>query len=296
MRNPAPTVFEEETPLRIERLGPWLTAKLAEFDAVVFDVDGVLMRERKPLPGSLELIEQLRRAAVPFNLLTNDGCHSPEEKTAYLRRCGFDFGPEDIVSSSHGLMELVPKHRWTGRRFFVMGYLGEPCYARRAGLVPVRDLNRLASCQGVIVGEMDYDWQATITAVFNRLRSRSETPLVVPNPDEFFPGREGDLEVASGAVARFIQTLARSAGLNVEPIYLGKPYAPIFEMNHRQLERRCGRAIDRRRVLFAGDSLEGDVRGGRDYGYRTVLVMTGITDRHMLRGSSVQPEIVAQAL
>lgn len=283
-------------PVETDRIAPWLKAHIDEFDAVVFDVDGVLMRDRKPLPGSLDLIDWLRKTGVPFNLLTNDGCHSPEEKTEFLRRCGFDFEVADVVSSSHGLIELAREKNWAGRRFFVMGALGEPCYAERAGLIPVRDLAGLDDCTGVIVGEKEYDWQSTITAIFNRLRYDPDFPLVVPNPDEVFPGSGGDLEVASGAIARFIERLAGNAGVTARPVYLGKPYAPIFAMNHRRLEQRCGHRIERSSVLFMGDSLTGDVRGGRDFGYRTALLMTGITTPAMLRASSVWPDLIAQSL
>ena len=38
--------------------------------------------------GAAELLETLERRGLPYGLLTNDACHSPEEKTEYLRTSG----------------------------------------------------------------------------------------------------------------------------------------------------------------------------------------------------------------
>jgi len=275
---------------------PWLQSHRDELDAIVFDVDGVLMTARHPTPGSGELIDRLRADDVPFALLTNDGCHSPEEKTELLRSCGMEFSPGDIVSASHGLVELAAERNWAGKQFFVMGYLGNPCYAERAGLRSTCDADALCECAGAIVGEKKYDWEEVITAVFNFLIAHSDAPLIVPNPDEYFPGSSVSLHVASGAVGRFLQQLCRTYGHDVQPVYLGKPYAPIFLYNHHRIEKQLGRQVAHERVMIVGDSLASDIRGGLDFGYRTALVLTGITPRHMLSRSLTQPELVFETL
>ena len=48
--------------------------------------------------------------------------------------------------------------------------------------------------------------------------------------------------------------------------------------------------------VLVGDSLTGDIAGGRDFGYRTVLVMTGITTPEMLARSEIRPELVFAAV
>ncbi len=275
--------------------GDWLQRRGANFDAVVFDIDGVLMVAHQPAPGAGELVARLRGEGKPFFLLTNDGCHSPEEKCAALAACGMEFSPEEIVSSGHGLAEWVEAAGRGGELFFAMGSLGRPCYGERAGLRITRSLERLPECRGVVVGEKDYDWEPVINAVFNHLIRSPSPTLVTPNPDEYF--RRGDaLHLASGAVARFLQQVCRTYGRPVEPAYLGKPYAPIFETNHHRIERALGRRVARERVLIVGDSLEADIRGGRDFGYRTALVLTGVTPADALARAEVAPDFVFERL
>jgi len=277
--------------------GRWLAEHRNELDAVLLDVDGVLITGRRPLPGAPELSEWLRDNGVPFFLLTNDGCNSPRQKVRGLAASGMKFRVDEIVSASHGLAELVEQRGWRGRRFFLMGgQLGNPCYAEAAGLAVIRSTDRLHDCFGVVVGEKKYDWEEVITAVFNFLIRNPEAPLVIPNPDAYFPARHGRLHLASGATGGFVQQLCQSYGRELEPIYLGKPYEPIFLHAHHRLERKLDRSVPRDRVVIVGDSLASDIRGGRDFGYRTALVLSGLTTPPMLSRAPIQPDLAFEGL
>ena len=274
----------------------WLAEHDDDLEAVVFDIDGVLLRGRDPVAGAPELIDRFHDAGKPFALLTNDGSHSPEQKTRYLRDCGVRVEPDDLVSCSHALIELSAERHWTGERFFVLGDLGDPCYAELAGLRVVHDADAIDSCRGIIVGENRYDWHRHVTAAFNFLIRHPETPFIIPNPDDYFPSRAGAFGIAAGAIGRFIQQLCASHGVRIEPIYLGKPYDPIFRFSHHRLEKRLGRRIPPHRVLLAGDSLKSDIPGGKSFGYRTALMLTGITTRDGLVDACATPDVVCESL
>jgi NagD protein len=276
----------------------WLFAHAAEIDALLLDVDGVLMTSHTPLPGSVDLLAALRSHGIPFLLLTNDGCNSPAEKVADLARCGLHFAVDELVSSSHALEELAQERQWQGERFFVMGELGDPCYAEAAGIRTTRDQQALTdgTCRGILVGEKSYDWEQAITGVFNFLIQHPEAPVVVPNPDLYFPIEGGRLHPASGATVGFLQYLCRTYGFDIDPIFLGKPSAPIYDHARHVVESRLGHAVPKDRLFMLGDSLASDIRGGRSYGTRTGLMLTGITTPAILAASDVQPEFVFSAL
>ena len=71
-----------------------MTAGL-EVDAVLLDIDGVLVTSWVALPGSIEAVAALRAAGVPFRLLTNTTTHTRAGLAATLREAGFDFAPPD---------------------------------------------------------------------------------------------------------------------------------------------------------------------------------------------------------
>ena len=108
----------------------WFQARRADFDAVVFDVDGVLILDARPVPGSLEFVGRLRQWQTPLALLTNDGNHSIAEKNAFLRHAGFEFRDEEITSCSQGLLETAGLMGLTGKAVFVAGDLGNPATRR----------------------------------------------------------------------------------------------------------------------------------------------------------------------
>jgi len=266
---------------------------MADFDAVVFDIDGVLLIGSHPVPGSVEFIRFLQQLQKPYGLLTNDGDHSHAEKNDYLRRCGFDFKDDDITSCADGLVEVAASLQWHGALFFRAGQLGIPSYAVAAGLVETLDVSRMEDCKGFIIGDGQYDWQKMVNAALNILIHHPELPVICVNPDEFFPVKGGRIEVGSGGVSRFLQRLLATYGVQKELIYLGKPYRPIFEHNHHMLELRCGRPLAPPRVLMVGDSLAADIRGGAQFGYRTALMLTGMTKPlHLVADAPAAPDWV----
>jgi HAD superfamily hydrolase (TIGR01450 family) len=270
----------------------WFDQHRDELDAVVLDIDGVLQVGGRAIPGSIQMISRLRRLHVPVSLLTNDGSSSVAQKRQKLNRRGFDFRRDEITSCGDGLVEFVEKRRLRGRLFFVLGSLGSPNYATRAGLRITRNLARLSRCDGVIVGEHEYDWEPAINAVINSFARHPDRLLIAPNPDEYYPGRRGTIRIASGGVARFVQRVLDTCGVALDPIYLGKPYQPIFQHHHALLERRLGRKISRRRVLMLGDSMASDVCGAAGFGYRSGLMLTGLTTEHRLSRLTPKPDLV----
>ena len=179
-----------------KKLISWLEKNIGELDAVVLDIDGVLMRSRKALPGSRDLLHLLRERNIPHTLLTNDGCSSVEEKSRALKTAGLDVLPSKICSSGQVLLDLAKREGYEGKRFYVMGMLGRPSYADLAGLETVRGVDGIDGCTGVVIGEREYSWEPAINAAINFFIKHPKAPLIVPNPDLYFP--PGRTEAAPG--------------------------------------------------------------------------------------------------
>ncbi len=274
----------------------WLESNGIGIDALVFDVDGVLAVGRQATPGSRELLAFLRHNGTPFVILTNDANHSTLQKAERLRSAEVKVSPDEIVSAGHGLIEITESNNLVGAKFFVMGSLGAPCYAVEAGMQVTRDMEEIDTCRGVIVGEENYDWESVINGVVNFFIRMPEALLIIPNPDEYFPRSMGRIHIGAGGVGRFIQKTLSTYGVEVDPVYLGKPYSPIFQFCLKQLEQKMGRLPDRRNVMMIGDFLDADIKGANDFGMRSALVLTGVTEEHMLENSPVKPELVFETL
>ncbi|MBN1863624.1 MAG: HAD hydrolase-like protein [Victivallales bacterium] len=280
----------------------WWSGNLGDYSAIFFDIDGTLISGGRALPGAADVIKLLRDSRFPFCLLTNDGNHSLEEKSGILNAGGLDISVDEIVSCCSALKYLAIREGYQGKRFFAMGELGNPDFAELAGMRVVRDISKIHFCAGVIVGEGCYNWQSNINAVVNFFISRGgDAVMIVPNPDSYWPnGSNGEIGIGAGGKARFVCTILREYGIKVKPLYLGKPYTPVYRCALRHLSELHGLPgkITRKRILMLGDSLFSDIRGARRAGFSSGLLLTGITNSGHVRrapGHS-RPDMIFRAL
>lgn len=258
----------------------WWQTECQNFAAILFDIDGTLVSGLHLLNGADILLEQLRQRHFPFYLLTNDGNHSIQEKSLLLGKAGLKISPDEIVSCGMAIAHFVERHNAFGQTFFVMGDLGKPCYAEIAGLKVCREVSHIHNCSGVIIGEGFYDWQKNINAVFNFFIKKPDMPLLVPNPDSYWPnGKGGGFGIGAGGKARFICGILEEMGIIVKPEYFGKPYSAIYEYTVDLLKRRFGLPdnISYGTILMLGDSLKSDIKGANILGIKSGLMLTGIT-------------------
>ncbi len=258
----------------------WWSENKIFFDAVLFDIDGTLISGNDYLPGAGDLLAQMRKDNFPFYLLTNDGNHSTIEKSVILSAAGIDVSPDEIISCGSALGSYAKKNGYTGKMFYVLGELGTPDYAELGGLKVCRDPKEIANCDGVIIGEGNYDWESNINAAFNYFILNPDKPLIVPNPDSYWPaGPHGELCIGAGGKARFLSAVLADMGITMNPVYLGKPSAAIFDLALDTLCDRYGLSADinRKKIIMLGDSMRSDIKGAMNSGLSSCLLLTGIT-------------------
>ncbi len=66
----------------------WLKNDRQDLKAILFDIDGTLIRGRMQLPGAGKLLRYLDERELLYLLLTNDAVHSHQEKCKYFHRAG----------------------------------------------------------------------------------------------------------------------------------------------------------------------------------------------------------------
>ena len=279
----------------------WWKKNAAFYAAIFFDVDGCLISGKHALPGAIKIIEYLRKLQFPFSLLTNDGNHSIEEKCVILNQRGLDISTDELVACSSALVPLAKKKGYIGKKFFAMGKLGTPDFAELAGMKVVRDTTKIGSCCGIIIGEGSYDWQPNISAVINYYIQGGERLMIVPNPDSYWPdGINGEIGIGAGGKARFLCTILREYGIKVKPLYLGKPYSPIYRCALKHLRERFNLSgkVSGKKILMLGDSLLSDIRGANRVGFSSGLVLTGITNMSHVEkaGKNCQPDFIFKTL
>jgi 4-nitrophenyl phosphatase len=104
------------------------------------------------------------------------------------------------------------------------------------------------------------------------------------NGDVTFPTERG-ISHGNGAILA-----ALTAASGIRPKIIGKPYPAIMQMAVARL------GLPKARIAAVGDRLETDILGAKNAGLKSILVLTGVTSRKMLRGNMVHPTWVIEGL
>ena len=252
---------------------PYITfAQLLEqFDVILFDSDGVLVRWPTAIPHAPEAIAKLNALGKPYFVLTNDASQVAETRAAHYAQLGLAIDPDKIISSGMLLKAWFKEHGLQGARCVVLGTEDSIKYVRDAGgqVVPFNE-----GFDVLVVGDQDGfpfldATRAVLSTLFRQLDRGDTARLVVPNPDLYYPERDG-FGFASGSVAGMFE-----AALNLRYpdrpdltfARLGKPHPAMFEEIFRRTPTR--------NLVMIGDTPSTDIRGANNVGVTSVLVETG---------------------
>jgi len=246
---------------------------MLEVDSLILDMDGVLWRGSRPMPGLRLFFEALRRRGIDFILATNNSTRTVEHYVDKLAGMGAQVRPEQVLTSAYATADYLLTVAERGAAVYPVGEAGIMDALESRGFRPTAE-----KAEFVVAGldrGFTYDKMATAaTLIGNGARFIGTNPdLTLPTPDGPRPG--------AGAILAAI-----SAASGVEPTITGKPEPLMFQQALAKLGARPERAA------MVGDRLETDIQGGKNAGVRTILLLSGVTDREQLARSPIQPDWV----
>jgi len=248
----------------------------ARYDALLFDLDGVLFRGDRPLPHASETVAELRRRGDGLAFLTNNSSRTPAMVVEHLASVGIDASPDEVETSALTTAATLAERGVT--RAFVIGEAGLRGALADAGIAIV---GADAEPDVVAVGwdrSVDYDALRDASVLI-----QGGAALIGSNADASYPTADGPDWPGTGAILAAIET---ATGTRAE--VMGKPNGPLFE----HALRRAGGG----RPLVIGDRIDTDVDGAARLGWDSLLVLTGITSRADLDGVEPPPTYVAEDL
>lgn len=246
---------------------------LRKLGNLIIDMDGVLYRGNQAIPGTPEFLAFLRAQHIGFVMATNNSTRTPQQYVEKLAKMGVTISEHEVITSAQATASFLASTVPAGTPMFVVGQDGLREALCSAGFNLVE-----ADAQYVVVG-MDFSVQ------FERLAKatlliRGGAEFIGTNPDRTFPSERGIIPGA-GSLLAFLETAT-----DIKPTVIGKPETAMLDL----ARERMAAAPETTAVL--GDRLETDILAGQRAGLATILVLSGITDRSMLAGAEIQPDLV----
>lgn len=233
---------------------------LDRFDALLFDLDGVVYVGPDAVPHAVEVIEAARGDGVDCVFITNNAARMPDTVAHHLTEIGIPARSRDVVTSPQAAVTVLGDFVPPGSRILVIGGPGIAEELRQRGYVPVASLEE--DPVGIVQGfSPDLGWRDLAEATF---AVRAGLPWIATNPDRTFPTPRG----AAPGNGALVGLVAEAAGRGPDAV-AGKPEPPLM----REALVRCGAA----RPLMVGDRLDTDIAAGERVGIPSLLVLTGVT-------------------
>ncbi|HET6793793.1 MAG TPA: HAD-IIA family hydrolase [Acidimicrobiales bacterium] len=220
--------------------------------AWIIDLDGVIWLAQKPIPGSREAVDRLRRSGRQVVFVTNNSSMTVGDYRVKLESMGIAIEAREILTSAQAAASLLDP----GTSALVCAGAGvEEALAER-GVEARRD----PPADAVVVGwHRDFDFDR-LTAACRGVWGGSR--LVATNEDATYPTPDGLLPGAGSILAAVVRATGRDAEV------AGKPHQPIVDL----LAQRAG-SVD----MVVGDRLDTDGLLARRLGAPFGLVLTGVT-------------------
>lgn len=243
----------------------------------LIDMDGVIYRGHQLIPGADSFIRLLRDNDIPFLFLTNNSQRTRRDVAMKLKRMGIDVEERHIFTCAQATARFLARQKPHGTAFVV----GE------SGLTHALHENGYAIVDHdpdyVVVGE---GRTFTCEMIDNAVKMvLGGARLIATNMDPNCPTANGGMRVGCGAVVAMLE-----AATGVKAFSVGKPSPVMMRVARKEL------GLSAEQTTMIGDTMETDIQGGVQMGYRTVLVLTGGTRREDLGRYAYRPDHVVESI
>jgi NagD protein len=242
----------------------------------LIDMDGVIYRGTELIPGASEFVARLRRERVPYLFLTNNSQRTRRDVATKLQRMGIEADARDVFTCAMATARFLASQKPHGTAFVI----GE------GGLLQALHENGYAVVDRapdyVVVGE---GRTVTLEILEHAVQLILDgAKLIGTNLDPNCPTQRG-IRPGCGATLAYLETATGRKAMSV-----GKPSPIMMRAARKQL------GLTASQTVMVGDTMETDILGGVQMGYRTALVLSGGSCREELDRFAYRPDVVLESV
>lgn len=242
----------------------------------LIDMDGVVYRGTELIPGADRFVRHLLEQQLPFLFLTNNSQRTRRDVVTKLHRLGIDVDESHIFTCAMATARFLAWQKPGGTAYVI----GE------GGLLQALHHNGYSIVDHdpdyVVVGEgRTVTYEMVETAIRMVMKGAR---LIATNLDPNCPTQAGP-RPGCGAVVAMLETATGRRAFSV-----GKPSPVMMRMARSVL------GTESSWTTMIGDTMDTDILGGVQLGYRTILVLSGATGRADLDAFAYKPDIVVDSI
>jgi len=242
----------------------------------LIDMDGVIYRGSELIPGADRFINRLLEVDVPFLFLTNNSQRTRRDVVTKLRRMGIRVEERHVFTCAMATARFLAQQKPNGTAYVI----GE------GGLLNALHRNGYSIVDHdpdyVVVGEgRSFSYEMIEIAV--RMIERG-AKLIATNLDPNCPTHLG-LRPGCGAIVAMLETATGRKAFSV-----GKPSPIMMRAARKEL------GLTAAETTIIGDTMETDILGGVQMGYRSILVLSGGTREQDLQQFAYRPDKIIPSI
>ncbi len=243
-----------------------------QFGGMLIDQFGVIHDGQQLYRGTIRVLTELRETGIPVAVMTNSGKRAEANRQRLImmgvpRDCFVDAMSSGEVAYRQlrpsplrgGVGVGVRESERQKLRAYLIGKDGEDY-----GFDPITFVKNPHNADIILI--LGSNAPKTSLEQYRTLLTGLTLPAICCNPDKLMLTPSG-LQPAPGAIAALYEELGGKV------TWIGKPYPAIYA-------HAANLIGNPKPILCIGDSAEHDVAGGRNAGFATLLVMTGVSAGH----------------
>ncbi len=242
----------------------------------LIDMDGVIYSNNELIDGAKEFIEALQTRKIPFLFLTNNSQRTPRDAVNKLAGMGVIISEENVFTSATATGWFLSNSKPHGTAYV----LGE------GGLITSLHENGYSLVMNdpdfVIVGEgRNFTLEMVNNAVDMILGGAK---FIATNLDPS-PKKAGWVNLGIKAVVAMIEEATGKKAFSV-----GKPSPVMMRAARKRIN------LDTANTIMIGDTMDTDILGGIQMGYKTVLCLSGVSKRNELINYAFSPDVIVESI
>lgn len=239
---------------------------------LLIDMDGVIYGGETMIQGADNFIHHLIENNIPFAFMTNNSQRTALEVVRKLKRLGIKVTEKHVYTSAMATGKFLSSQSPKGTAY-VLGEGGLLASLYEHGITQVE-----TDPEFVVLGEgRNFTLEMVLRAVDMILAGAK---FITTNRDPS-PKKPGWNNLGIAATTAMIEEATGR-----EAFVIGKP-SPVMMRSARKFL-----GLETAETTVIGDTMETDIQGGVQMGYKTILVLSGIARKEDLEHYAFKPDLV----